>query len=207
MISRAVAALADSALLLPASLAVAAYLAWLREVRLAAAWLGALALSAAATIAAKLLFHACGHAIGDVVSPSGHASFGLVFYGALAILLGSGRSTAVKAALGLGAGLLVVAVAISRVRTGAHSGAEVAIGLAVGGAALAVFAALHARSRPPALPWLPIAVGFGVAVLLLGGLHFSLEHRIARLARQLSAALDVCGPPERGMGFRRLLGY
>lgn len=199
MISPAIASLADSALLLPASALLLLFLAILGRFRIAAILALALVLAGAGTIVAKLLFHACGRAITDatVVSPSGHMSFATIFYGAVAILFGAGRPRWARLALGLGAALLVVAVGISRVRTQAHTSAEVAVGFLIGAAALAVFAALQRRAAQPTLPWVPVALCFGLALALLGGRHFSLEYRIRAVARDLSAALDVCGPGER----------
>lgn len=199
MISRLVAGLGDSALLLPASILLLVFLLWRGQARVALSLAAALALAGGATIGAKLAFHACGGALTglDVVSPSGHASFTTIFYGALAILLGSGRPFGARWAAGAATALLVGAVGISRVRTGAHSPAEVAIGVGIGTAALALFAILHGRATAPPLPWLPVGIGFAAALLLLGGAHFSLEHRIGRLARSLSATLDVCSEPDR----------
>lgn len=199
MISRLVAGLGDAALLLPASVLLLGFLLWLGRARAALSLAVALALAGGATILAKLAFHACGGAVPelDVVSPSGHASFTTIFYGALAILLATGRPPGARWTAAAAAALLVVAVGISRVRTGAHSPAEVAIGVAIGAAALALFASLHGRSGAPALPWLPVGLGFAAALLLLGGAHFSLEHRIGRAARMLSSTLDICSGPER----------
>lgn len=194
MISHVVAALADSALLLPASLVVAGYLAALGRVRLAAAWCLALALSGLATVAAKLVFHACGHELTtyDVVSPSGHASFATVFYGCLAVLFGTGRTRTAQGLLALATALFVLGVGISRVRTGVHTRIEVVIGTAIGAAALAVFAHLHARIGRPTVPLLPVVLAFAALVLVAGGLHLDLEARIGGVARRVSAALDVC---------------
>lgn len=200
MISRAIAALADSALLLPASALLAAYLAALRQGRLLLAWLAALALAGTATVAAKLVFHACGPRLAaevDVVSPSGHASFAAIFYGALALLVGARARPAIRGALLALAALLVAAVGVSRVRTGAHSVEEVLIGTAIGTAALAAFALLHRRLGRPAVPVAPVAAGFAAALAVLGGLHFSLEHAIGRTARRIADRLDVCAPAER----------
>lgn len=196
MISSAISSLADAALLLPAAMFVLAYLALLREGRLMVAFAASLGAAALTTIALKLVFHACGHAIIDVrvISPSGHVAFGAVFYGALAILLASGHGPVIRRLAWAATLLLVLAVGISRVRTGAHSTAEVLIGFAVGGAAVGLFAALHGWAGRPRLPWLPIAAGFAVAVVLLGGNHFSLERDIAGYARRLATSLDVCAP-------------
>ena len=127
-----------------------------------------------------------------MTSPSGHASFAVIFYGSLALMLGRGRSSLVRWAMAAGTALLVIGVGISRVRTEAHTPAEVGIGIAIGMAALVVFAALRARGPQPVLPLAPVFAGFAVALLLLGGAHFSLENRIGQIARRLSAALDVC---------------
>ncbi len=208
MTSRIVSALADSALLLPASVFVLGCLVAFREARLALAFALALALTGSATIAAKILFHACGRAITDlaVTSPSGHASFATIFYGGLAIVLGTGRPAWVKTALAIGTPLFLVAVAASRVRTGVHTPAEVAFGLGIGGVALAAFAILHARTGRRTLPWLPVAGGFALALVLVGGAHLSLEHRIGGWARRLTAAIDVCPEPDRDGASRKPAG-
>lgn len=197
MISQIVAAFGDAALLLPASLLLFVYLLVLREPRLAVSFGLALAVAGGATILAKLAFHACGGAVPqfDVTSPSGHTSFTTIFYGSAALLLGTGRPAWFRWSCAAATLLLIVAVGISRVRTGAHSPAEVAIGIAIGSVALALFAALHRWSGAPTLPWLPVGIGFAVAVIVLGGAHFSLEHRIGSLARALSATFDICAEP------------
>ena len=207
MISPAIAALADSALLIPAALLLGVFLLALREVRLAVSWAASLVLGGAATLGAKLLFHACGHQLTelDVISPSGHVSFAIIFYGGAAILFGAGRPPRPQAALGVAAIILIAAVGVSRVRTGAHSPSEVLIGGGIGAVALAFFAALHARARARPLPWGPAALGFAAALVLLGGAHFSLEHRIGGIARRLSAAFDVCPAPESR--YRRRLSF
>ena len=194
MISPAVSALADAALLLPAAFLVLVGLALLREGRLMLAFAVSLASAAVAIILLKLVFHACGHAITDVrvVSPSGHVSFGTVFYGALAIMLAAGHGRRLRVAAAIGTVLLLVAVGISRVRTGAHSSAEVVIGFAVGAAAVGLFALLHRWAGRPRLPWIPFAAGFAVALIMLGGSHFSLERNIAHYARRLALDLAVC---------------
>jgi len=205
MISPAVSSLADAALLLPASVLVLLALAALREGRLALAFAVSLGAAAVTTLVLKLIFHACGHTIADsrVVSPSGHVAFSATFYGALAVMLSSGRERRTRLALGIGAALLLIAVGISRVRMGAHSTAEVLIGYMVGAAAVGFFHVLHGWARRPVLPWLPFAAGMTLAVVVLGGAHFSLEPKIARLARQMASSLDVCAPSSHNLGGKR----
>lgn len=199
MISPAIASLADTALLLPASVLLGGLLASLRQWRVVAAWLAGLAVAGGGTVAAKLAFHACGRALTDaaVVSPSGHASFAAVFYGAVVILLGAGRPRLARLLLGSAAALLVLAVGISRVRTGAHTPGEVLVGTAIGASGLAAFALLHARAGRPALPSAPVAAGFALALLAFGGAHVSFEHEIGRWARHIADRLDVCTEPDR----------
>ena len=202
-VSRAVAVFGDAALLLPASVLLVLYLFALGQRRLSIAWVASLVASAGATVVLKLAFRACGpHLTGlDVVSPSGHASFSAIFYGALAATLGAGRGRPFRLALAAGALALVLLVGVSRVRTGAHSAEEVAIGLAIGAAALCLFLALQRWAGARPVSPVPLAVGFGLVLVLLGGTHFSLEGRIAAAARQIAAVLDVCaaaGPSPSG---------
>lgn len=194
--TRAISALGDSALLLPASLLFLGYLAALRQGRLALAWLATLALGGGATVLAKLAFRACGQSLTDldVISPSGHASFAALFYGSLAVTLAATRPRAVRALVAAAAAILVLLIGASRVRTGAHSVEEVVFGLAIGAVALALFAALHGRAGRPRLSPIPLAIGFAAALLLLGGQHFTLEHRVASAAKRIASALDVCAP-------------
>lgn len=205
MISPVVSALADAALLLPAATLVLLLLAALREGRLFLAFAAALGAAAVTTLVLKFFFHACGHAIVTEVrllSPSGHVAFGTAFYGSLAVMLAAGRARSVRLTAGIATILLLLAIGISRVRTGAHSILEVLIGFAVGGAALGLFGALHGWAGRPRLPWAPFAAGFSFALLLLGGSHFSLEGQIARQARRIASVLDICSPPERFDGRR-----
>ena len=208
MISPAISSLADAALLLPAAIFVLLYLAVLREGRLMFAFAASLGAAALTTIALKLVFHACGHTITEtrVISPSGHVAFGAVFYGALAIMLATGHGRAVRLLGSAATVLLVLAVGISRVRTGAHSTAEVLIGFGVGGASVGLFALMHAWAGRPRLSWIPIAAGFAVAIVLLGGNHFSLERDIADYARRLATSLDVCAPAAGSAGTAKLYG-
>ena len=202
MISVFVATFADSALVIPASALVFGYLLAVRHGWSAAAWAVALGTVGALTLAAKLLFHACGASIADseVVSPSGHVSAAVVFYGSLALLFGSGRSAGLRRILGVGVVLFVVAVAISRVRTGAHSGAEVGIGCLIGCVGLAIFTRLFRTSAPALLPWRPALYGFFALLILIGGAHLEFEGQIGRLARRASMTLDVCTERDRADG-------
>lgn len=190
-----ISALGDTALLLPASLALLAYLAATRRWSLASGFGLALLAGGATTLGAKLLFNACGTEITtlDIISPSGHASFSATVYGSVAIAVSVGRTGFQRASIRIGAVALVAAIAASRVALGWHSVPEVAFGLAVGAAAVSIFGWLHDRAGRPKLPLPPLAVGFAVLLVLVGGRHFTPETHIVRLAREVSSRLDVCG--------------
>ena len=190
-------ALGDTALLAPASLALLLYLLVLRRWVEARAFVAALVLGLGATLVSKLLFKACGGAIEivDLNSPSGHASFATLFYGSLAFMLGWGRSRLVIIPLGIVTISLLLAIGASRPLQGAHSWEEVFVGWLIGIAGVAVFVALRRRAEHPPLSAVPLAAGFALAVLLLGGRHFTPEHYIGRIARAASASLDICSGP------------
>ena len=191
---RAISALGDTALLAPAAAGILLYLAALRRWTDARAFLLSLAFGLGATLLSKLLFKACGGAIEilDLNSPSGHASFATLFYGALAMLIGAGRPPWQAALVGVPAALIVAAIGASRVVQGAHSWEEVVLGWLIGLAGLAVFVGLHRRTDRPPLSPVPLAIGFALAILVVDGRHFTPEHYIGRVARYVSASLDVC---------------
>jgi membrane-associated phospholipid phosphatase len=190
----ALSSLADAALLLPAAIVLLLYFAVAGHFAAARVWGVALVACGLITLASKLLLHACGPSLTGyaVLSPSGHASLATVFYGGLAILVAQGRPAWQRAALALATAMLLLLVGVSRVRTGAHTPLEVVLGLAIGCACVALFWLLHRLQGRPALSPLPLAIGFLVALALLGGRHLSAEPYIRGVAARLSAMLDVC---------------
>ena len=80
--------LGDSAVLLPASLGLLAFLIGFGSRADALAYAGALVAGLMAALLAKLALATCGpaHPLFGVESPSGHAAFGAIFYGCLAVL-------------------------------------------------------------------------------------------------------------------------
>ena len=191
---RALSALGDTALLAPASVVLLLYLAALRRWVDARAFAATLVLGLGATLLAKLLFKACGGSISllDVNSPSGHASFAALFYGPLAVMVGAGRPRWQAALAWIPAALLVLAIGASRIALDAHSWPEVVLGWLIGLAGIGAFAwLLRTPGRRPLSP-VPLAIGLGLAIVLVDGRHFPAEHYIGRLARYANASLDVC---------------
>lgn len=194
---RAISALGESALILPAWLLLLGALLVTRRAKEAFVWFAATVLCGSSTLAAKLLFHACGPGIStlDVVSPSGHASLACIFYGGLAIMVGIGRPVWFRVIAATGCIALLALIAASRVALGVHTAEEVVLGLLIGAACLAAFAAAYGRVAPSPLPVLPLTAGFLVALVLLGGRHLSLEPLIGRAARRIAATADLCSNP------------
>ncbi|NNM73671.1 phosphatase PAP2 family protein [Enterovirga aerilata] len=190
----ALSAAGDTALLAPVSLALLIYLAALRRWEEARAFAVSLALGLAATLAAKLLFKACGGTISafDISSPSGHASFSAVVYGSLAAMVAARRPAWLALTLACAAALLVAGIGVSRAALDVHSWPEVVLGWLIGAAAVTVFVALRRRSDRPALSPVPMAIGLAAAIFIVDGRHISAEHQIGRIARKLSASLDIC---------------
>lgn len=184
----------DAALLLPAAAALLVYLLRARSWQAAAAWVGALGLCAGLTVAAKMMFHACGGQFPalDIHSPSGHTSLSATFYGCGALMLAAGQSSSRRFGTLLASAVLVVAIAVSRVLLHAHTLDEAAAGLAIGLLCLAIYAATFRPRALGALDWrLPVGVVV-VLALLTHNRHLSLEGVLDRMADHFQLAQYVC---------------
>jgi membrane-associated phospholipid phosphatase len=115
--------LGNAALLLPATTVLLLYLLRARSWRAATAWVAALGLCAGLTVAAKMMFHACGEQFPtlDIRSPSGHTSLSTTFYGCGALMLSANQSWSRRLAALLASAGLIVAIAASRVALHAHT--------------------------------------------------------------------------------------
>lgn len=87
----------------------------------------------------------------------------------------------------LAAGLcLIAAIAVSRITTGAHNAAEVAVGLVVGAAALAIFARALLRD-PLALPAKSMLACAALIIVLLHGQQVQAEGLFHAIGAYLQA--------------------
>ena len=77
----------------------------------------------------------------DFVSPSGHSSLSVLIYGAIALVIAAQHSGWLRAVILVTGASLIVAIAGSRLWLNAHSAPEVAVGVVIGIATLALFAA------------------------------------------------------------------
>jgi membrane-associated phospholipid phosphatase len=176
----------DSGVLVPVVLVSAGVLWFFHSRRVA--WLQLRSVLAAIAVIAvlKLMFLSCGVHWGAVLtSPSGHACLSMVVYGTLASLLAGGRPPAARAAIYAVTGLVVGAIAVTRVALGVHTWIEVVVGLLVGGLAFAWFAWSYTRLGPQRLQ----LRSFGLAVLLTAvvvfGVRLPAESFLRHLARRM----------------------
>jgi len=181
--------LGEAQILLPA---MALALVWLLRQPggrpLAGVWLLATGVAVGITTVSKVLFlgFAIGHAPLDFTGFSGHAMFAAALMPVLLRLaLGPRSADGRRRVLILGY-LLALAVAVSRVKVGAHSVSEVVTGFSLGAAASA--AALRA-GRWPALGlarWMPVVLLAWALVAVTGAPASRTHDAVTQLALALS---------------------
>jgi membrane-associated phospholipid phosphatase len=189
----------DIAVLLPGSLGLIMFLAWIGWRQDAAAYAAALATCLTAALFAKVAFAACGgnHSVFGVDSPSGHAAFSATFYGCLAALFATGRTIGRRLGLYGGAAALILAIGASRVALEAHTVPEVVIGLLIGAMSIALFATLRVEperlefSSRTVVRMSPLAALYALCLLLLAG-HWTAESFIDAIAAQFGANMHLC---------------
>ena len=186
---RLVTRLGEAQILLPAMFAAWLWLVLLaRAPRTALWWLAATAVVASITTLTKVAFfgYELGYAPLDYTGISGHAMFAAAVLPVLAGLLASGRTRRWRAAA-VGAGYLLAAlIAYSRLRVGAHSVVEAAMGLVLGSLASAL--ALNARPLPEVRPplWLGAAMMLWMLSLPVGAPPSLTHDWVVRLSLAVS---------------------
>lgn len=183
----------NSAVLIPLAVLMIIALWYYQSWRAAGTLIVALAVCGAVMILLKIALIACGHAWNSgMVSPSGHASMSTAVYGALGIVAARQTPRWQQPAIVMVSWLFICAIAVSRVSLGAHSYAEVGLGLLVGAAALSLFAVRYFR-LPGAPLNLALLAALPVAILLaLHGAHLPVEKLIYKFAFFGRAATGVC---------------
>jgi membrane-associated phospholipid phosphatase len=147
-----------------------------------------------ATIATlKIAFLACGpvwHS--TIVTPSAHAAIAFTVYGSVAVAAERTQRRWLAPVLAI----LVLGIAISRVLLGAHTQAEVAIGLTVGSAATLLFAWRNARlGHERKLPLLPLLAAGAVIAITLQTVYLPLEELANDIALRTRARWFDCRLP------------
>lgn len=180
----------DSGVLVPLSLVMAATLWFFHSRRLALLLLRSVALACVAIVALKVVFLSCGTRWqSGLVSPSGHACLSAVVYGTLGTVIAAGRPLVARIGIGAVAAAFIGAIAVSRVALGIHTGAEVLVGLAVGGLGALWFAWSCARLPPLRVDLKVLGVAMVATVLVAYGARLPAESLIRHLARRMS---DLC---------------
>jgi membrane-associated phospholipid phosphatase len=188
----ALTGLGNSIVTLPIAAAVLVWLAIWLDRRAALAWLVALVACGAVTAAVKIYFHACPVPGVDLTSPSGHTSLSLFVYGGLFLVTGARWERWPRLGLLVLGALFILAIAVSRLVLEYHSRIEVVIGIAIGGAALALFWRSFRHLAPAPLPMWPIWLAALMPIVLLHTHQLPTESLLTRLALYLRTSVDFC---------------
>jgi membrane-associated phospholipid phosphatase len=184
----------DSAITVPLSLLVLAFLGMAGQRRVVLAWVVAIGAAAVVIGALKLVFGACGSVItsAHIVSPSGHTAMSTAVYGSLALLIGGRFSPRYRRALALAAAIVIVGIGWSRVVLHDHSRAEILVGFLVGAGALALFRAMLGRDAAPPLPLKWLLLCGVVLIAVMHGTRWMVEPVVHRMAWDFRLALPWC---------------
>jgi len=182
----------DLAVLLPLLLVIFIWLLSARTKAAALWWVVAAAICMAGTALLKIYFEICSPPI-DLRSPSGHASLSTLVYGALALVVATAGKREQRLAAWAVGGALILGIALSRVWLQIHNWHEAASGLAVGVAALSLFAKAYRAHPPAATSWQPLILAVAVLVLMLHGQRLHAEELLQAIGAYLRTGPAVCG--------------
>jgi len=190
----AITDLGDSALLLPASAFLVAYLLYFRTLSVARIWISTLALCGFLTLFLKVAFFTCGSTVPalDLHSPSGHTSLSTTFYGCAALMVAGDKGRATQVAVLAAGTALVIAVAISRVLLQVHSLPEVVMGLSIGIVCVIWFGSRFLALPPLSLPWQGALVVVMLLALITHGQHWDFEWAVSHVAAVLRSVAPIC---------------
>lgn len=181
--------LGDLRLLIPITLIAMAWLWWNREAQTALRLAGTV-LACILTVFALKLTLCSGwmppiewRDLGDLRSPSGHASMSAVVYGTVAVMIARAAPRPIGLAVIAGTSLLIAMVAYSRIRLNVHTRIDVLAGLAIGLAFVRVFALAIDREAAALRPEISVS-----AILLLLGAALA----IAALRLDLVLIQSLC---------------
>ncbi len=160
----------DSALMVPAILAIALWLLTIRAWWMSLCWLGFVGIAIGLVALTKIAFIGWGLGIQSLnfTGISGHATLAMSVLPLAGWLLSSPRSRMVRIALTLACILGALLIGVSRIGLGYHSMAEVVTGIVLGGLVSGGLIMMARRSQPHALRhrWIP---GLLILVLLISG--------------------------------------
>jgi hypothetical protein len=164
---------------MPLAAVMLVWLLLMRSLRGAVWWAIAVALCAGLTAILKVSFYGCSPTP-DLHSPSGHASFSTLVYGAMT-LVSATESAGLRRILTVsGSAGFVLAIVASRLLP--HSGPEVGLGLVIGLSSLTLFGQGYLRCRAPRVSLSPLLVAGGAVVLALHGRELDAEQFLHAIA-------------------------
>lgn len=178
----------DSAVLAPAALLIAAWLAAGQAWRGALGWCLLFGLGLLLTVFSKIAFIGWGIGVRaiDFTGVSGHTMLATSIYGT-GLWLAMPRSQSGLRAMGMVVGLLAGGfVGLSRLALGAHSPAEVVAGFVIGALVCLGFVASSRDIARPGVPRLMLVAAWVVVIAGLYGDKAPSENLIAQVALRLS---------------------
>jgi membrane-associated phospholipid phosphatase len=181
----------DAAVVLPLSVIILGWLLTHSSSRVAGSWVLAAGLCAVLTTLLKVYLYACSLAPG-LVSPSGHSSLSVLVYGAIVVVIAAEQRAGLRAALVVAGAIWIAAIAGSRIWLNAHSLPEVAIGVVIGSAALALFAARYLRFRDEGRRLRPLILCIIVITATLHGQEIRVEALLQAISRDFHLASVAC---------------
>jgi len=182
----------DTAVLLPLSLVFFIWLLATHRAATALIWLLIVVACNFVIGALKLYFLAC--PAGDILrSPSGHTGLGILVYGSIALVLAAAtrRRWLRRLIVALGTALVVL-IAVSRLMLRNHSPTEIAIGAAIGGVSLAVFARFYRPGNSRRRSVFLLAVVALAVVVVFHGEQVRAEGFLRYLGWRLGLGGEAC---------------
>jgi len=182
----------DTAVLLPLSLVFFIWLLATHRAATALIWLLIVVACNFVIGALKLYFLAC--PAGDILrSPSGHIGLGILVYGSIALVLAAAtrRRWLRRLIVALGTALVVL-IAVSRLMLRNHSPTEIAIGAAIGGVSLAVFARFYRPGNSRRRSVFLLAVVALAVVVVFHGEQVRAEGFLRYLGWRLGLGGEAC---------------
>ncbi len=179
----AITELGDPAVIIAVTLATLMWLAWRRNWRGVSYELAAVAVASLFTSLLKVTLHqprppAFHPEAADFSFPSGHTAVSMALYGFLAIIVAWEAPRRWQLAIATGAGLLIAAIAFSRLYLGAHWLSDVLAGLAFGLAWASLLAIAYLRRSPPRVSAAGLGTTAVASLLIMGTLHVERNHTV-----------------------------
>lgn len=173
--------LGGAAVYLPVSAAALVWLLWKRNIPAAAHWAAAVAFGWVLTQVLKVTLQVprpteLYTGASSFSFPSAHATMGMVTYGFLAVLVSRELSPRRRRIPYVVAGALIALIAMSRVYLGAHWLSDVAGGLTLGLAWVALLGIAYRRHFSPRLAVTGFVTFVSLAILAAGSVHIALDH-------------------------------